>query len=275
MKITWLGTASILVEAGGTKLLFDPFVPLHGAKLWTGAWHEGQKTDSFRVRLRDFDEYTHILVTHGHFDHISSIPAIIARNPDSHVYCTRTPRETLRKAGVPEKNLSVIAAGEELHFLGEALTQFSGEINVRTWQGRHADLETRNPKLLLQKRNFRVADNLVYILKANRQHPEHGETLFYEIQAEGKRVQLMGSLNLADDVVYPRGADLLILPYSGYADNLPKADSVIRRLAPEKVLLDHFDDPFPPVTTMVDLRGIREKYGDQIAVIGAKESYFL
>ena len=31
MKITWYGTASILLESEGERLLFDPFVELAGA----------------------------------------------------------------------------------------------------------------------------------------------------------------------------------------------------------------------------------------------------
>ena len=63
---------------------------------------------------------------------------------------------------------------------------------------------------------------------------------------------------------YPTEADLLILPYNGWADNLPPAERVIRRLRPKRVLLDHWDDTFPPVTRPLDLTPILERYPDLV-----------
>ena len=60
MKLIWHGTASIEMESGGRRIIFDPFVPLKGSKV--------------PVRIEDFDSFTDILVTHGHLDHICSIP---------------------------------------------------------------------------------------------------------------------------------------------------------------------------------------------------------
>ena len=58
MKITWFGTASILLESEGEKLLFDPFVQLAG----------GSNPNS----LEDFPADTDICITHGHVDHLFS-----------------------------------------------------------------------------------------------------------------------------------------------------------------------------------------------------------
>ena len=52
MKITWYGTASILLESEGERLLFDPFVELAGA--------------SNPNSLEDFVQETDICITHGH-----------------------------------------------------------------------------------------------------------------------------------------------------------------------------------------------------------------
>ena len=52
IKITWLGTASILLEACGQKLLFDPFVELAG----------GSNPNT----LEDFEGVRDICITHGH-----------------------------------------------------------------------------------------------------------------------------------------------------------------------------------------------------------------
>lgn len=63
MKITWYGTASILLESEGERLLFDPFVELAGA--------------SNPNSLEDFVQETDICITHGHVDHLFFIPEIL------------------------------------------------------------------------------------------------------------------------------------------------------------------------------------------------------
>ena len=64
MKITWFGTASILLESEGEKLLFDPFVQLAG----------GSNPNS----LEDFPADTDICITHGHVDHLFFLPDLLA-----------------------------------------------------------------------------------------------------------------------------------------------------------------------------------------------------
>ena len=59
MKITWYGTASVLLEAEGEKLLFDPFVQLAG----------GSNPNT----LEDFPSDADICITHGHVDHMLGV----------------------------------------------------------------------------------------------------------------------------------------------------------------------------------------------------------
>ena len=89
---------------------------------------------------------------------------------------------------------------------------------------------------------------------------ENDETVFYKIEADEKNICLMGSMNLRDEIHYPVDADLLILPYNGWEDNFPPAVRIIERLKPKRVLLDHYDDTFPPLTMPLDLEPILEKY---------------
>ena len=57
MQITWLGHASFRIEISGKTLLIDPW--LSGNPMLTEAQH-GPATEGA----------THILLTHGHFDHV-------------------------------------------------------------------------------------------------------------------------------------------------------------------------------------------------------------
>ena len=56
MKITWFGQSAFRIEAGGATILLDPF--LTGNPTWDGGW-EGPAEGA-----------THVLLTHGHNDHV-------------------------------------------------------------------------------------------------------------------------------------------------------------------------------------------------------------
>ena len=65
MKLTWHGHSAFTVEAGGAKILIDPFLSGNpGAK---------EKVDAIA------DGVTHVLLTHGHNDHVGDALAILKR----------------------------------------------------------------------------------------------------------------------------------------------------------------------------------------------------
>ncbi|HEU6448323.1 MAG TPA: metal-dependent hydrolase [Verrucomicrobiae bacterium] len=61
MKVTYYGHSSFLVEAGGRKLLFDPFITPNPA---------AKSIDIKQIRP------DYILVSHGHGDHVTDVVAI-------------------------------------------------------------------------------------------------------------------------------------------------------------------------------------------------------
>jgi L-ascorbate metabolism protein UlaG (beta-lactamase superfamily) len=63
MKITWYGHSAFRVEAGGAVILIDPF--LTGNPSWDKGW-EGPAEGA-----------THVLLTHGHDDHLGDALAIL------------------------------------------------------------------------------------------------------------------------------------------------------------------------------------------------------
>lgn len=234
MKVKWHGTASIeMINEQGGKILFDPFVPL--------------KHCGIPVSIKDYDGFSDILITHGHFDHIVSLPEIVKRNPNVKIYCTVTPYRTLSQKGISGKNLVNISYDREFVLNG---------FKIRTYHGKHAVLPSATISRVLSILKSPAKDNLPFIIKENHLCKENDETIFYEIEAEGKRIALLGSLNLRPEISYPEGMDVLILPYNGWEDNYPPAVSIIKRLKPQKILLDHYDDSFPPITTELNLEKI-------------------
>jgi len=245
VNIKWYGTAAILLEHEGTKLLFDPFFFL--------------RDRCFKQPADELAAVENILVTHGHFDHIADIPAILKQGVETAtVYCTAKPRETLLAKGVDETRIQQITPGDYLIF---------GPFEVRVLKGKHVVFDAGlviktsfNPRVLANWNNLR------YILKENRICAEAGETVVYDISVANKRILLLGTLNLDNNTEYPKGVDLLILPFQGRSDINKYAMSFIDRLQPKEVLLHHFDDPFPPISANVETEPfislMRQKHPD-------------
>jgi len=247
MRVRWYGTASVEIAHAADRILFDPFVPLKGSTV--------------NVTIEKYDGFSDVFVTHGHFDHISDLPEVAKRNPRVVIHCTRTPFRTLAAKGVPQGNLDLITYGQEIHI---------GDITLHVFHGRHAVLDVTVSRLVRVLRSP-AKRNLFHIARENRVCKENDETVCYQVEAGGKSIFLMGSLNMRDDAAYPTGPDLLVLTYNGWKVNFPPAVKVIERLQPKRVILTHYDATFPPLTTPVDPTPLLKRYPDLVSTVRYEE----
>ena len=235
MKITWFGTASLLIENEGDQILIDPFLPLKGSEN--------------RPSLLDYQKADSILITHGHIDHLGSISRIL-RDSDAAVYCSALPAATLEKKKTDSDQIVIIRPGDILHFGGIKVTPLPGKhIKFDAKLIRHTFL---NLRILLYFPNF------LSLLFRNHTYAEGNETLTYLIEAGGKKILVLGSLALDEETEYPKYVDMLILPYQGTTDLVSAALSIIARIEPRTILLDHFDDAFPPISRHIDTKPLKK-----------------
>ena len=231
MHITWYGTAAIKLDDGKTSLLFDPYI------------RPNKKLTPITI-----DSYTGadaILVTHGHVDHIADIPKIAKADRSVPIYCTKTPAATLRKFGVNKNRLHVIAPGR--HFS-------VGDFHITVYQGRHVKFDPAYiaqvfPRCFVQ---FPIVFKMEYY---NLRMPENGEIVVYEVENKGKRIVLMGSYGTAEGVTYPREPDAFVLPYGGNSNIAALSAPFISAMNPKKIIVDHYDASFPPLTKRMDVEG--------------------
>ena len=241
MKVTWYKTASLLLETEDTRIVFDPYLQF-------------PKPDN--KLLVPFRSAQVVFITHGHFDHIADIPKIYENLP-VRIYGTEAPLARLMKKGMTSDKLRHIAPGYIRTF---------GDLKITAYAGRHC----RFDRTLIQETAgnwefFRDPKALAKLLRMNLQYQEKDETLFYECREGEKRLQIMGSLGLRDEVKYPAGADLLILPFQGRSDLETYAMQFVERLQPKAVCLDHYDDAFPPMSSHVPTEefeaAVEERFG--------------
>jgi len=244
MDLIWHGTAAIEMRCGQGKLLFDPFVPL--------------KHSPVDVKIEEFDGFSDIFITHCHLDHLVNIPEIVKRNPGAMIHGSHTTVETLMKKGVPEKNLTQLHYGDRKTVNG---------FTVRVFHGKHAVLPKVDAKRAAGWMKSPARGNMPFIVREFQACQENDESLFYLIAADGKTVELMGSMNLRDEVKYPTQADALVLPFNGWEDNYPPAVRIIDQLKPKRVLLDHYDDTFPPVSPVVDVSPLVQRNSGSVTAM--------
>ena len=242
MRLRWHGTAALTIESGGFTAAIDPFI---GMPIGV--------SDKERLNTERADYFRQVgavLVTHGHFDHIYDIPALY-KDRDIPIYATKTPVKTLREKGIDGDKLKMITPPESF---------FLGQLKITAFQSRHCIFDLAVIlKTVFRKMTVKHPIRLFELLGLNRAYPENGETLMYEIEAEGKRIQLMGSMGMAEGVEYPTGADLLILPFQGTGDPARTVAPIVERLKPKRILLDHYDDAFPPMSATIKTRAFEEK----------------
>ncbi len=244
--LTWFGTNSFLLETPGTSLLVDPFLGMPGAE---HPLHVHDFTQAgTRHAVRD------ILITHCHFDHLSSVPAILAEHP-AVVYCTECGIPALKAAGCSTENVIVISPGDEFAI---------DDIQVKVYQGRHIHFDSKLVRETLAPSHLASnAKNLPQIIRLSQAYREKHETLVYELTGKSEadctpiRMVFLGSLSLDATESYPTGADYLVLPYQGSSHLVDFAREVIRQLEPKCVIASHFDNSFPPISQRVGLSELK------------------
>ena len=87
--------------------------------------------------------------------------------------------------------------------------------------------------------------------------PENGEIVAYEIINGDKRIFLTGSFRDTPSVTYPENVDLLVLANGGSVFVPEKSAAFIEKYRPKAILVDHFDNAFPPVTRNVSVKRLQ------------------
>ena len=236
MRVTWYGTATIGIDDGKNKILFDPFV-------------RRNKKLKHSTPIEDFAGFDAVFITHGHFDHLYDVPELARVDKSVPFYCTKTPAKTLMKKNVPKDRIGVIKPGDTVEI---------GGFKITAYQSKHIKFDAGYVLSVFGRCAVHFPMTL-YLFINHICMPEHHEIVMYRIENGGKSILLSGSFGTVDGVEYPQDCDMFILANGGNL-SIPKLTKpFIESTHPKRVFVDHFDDAFPPVTKRVCVEKFRDK----------------
>ena len=223
---SWFGTATVLIEVNGEKLLFDPFFRMN-KKL--------EQPD-----LSEFCDVDYIFNTHPHFDHLCDLPQIL-QNTNAKFYGTPTAYLRLETQEVDvEKKVNILCPHEKIETQNALICT-------------HRTQHVKNDFGIILQTALRIIfkfqfSKAIKILRTHNNFRMGGDIVAFEIQVEGKKILIFGSAGFDENAKLPTGVDVLIWPFQWRKNITKYSIPIIEKINPKTVIFTHFDDAFPPIT---------------------------
>jgi len=227
---TWLGTAGFRIEHGGSVILIDPYL----------SRPERARPVQDLVPA-DMADAEFIFLSHGHFDHLADVPAIVACS-GARVFCSGVAAETLVKKGVPRAGITPLGSGDSVS---------EEAFGVEVESCRHIMFDHR----LLLRTAPGVLREAKGLLPQVTGMPS-GPVLVYTFHFGDLTTTQLGSLGLKPEDLPEKNIprpDILFLPLQGHTDICGLAARLAAAMNPRAVVPEHHDDFFPPVSRTVEL----------------------
>jgi L-ascorbate metabolism protein UlaG (beta-lactamase superfamily) len=247
VSLKWFGTDGWEITFGNKTILIDPWFGRFDSGFFAGKFNPNTPLTTDQGLIdKQITKADHILVGHGHWDHLADLP-YIAKKTGAMVIGSETHGNVLRAAGVAEKQIVQVKGGELMQFDGYSIEVFPG-------------LHSLGPI-----KKYAVPGHLVSVPAAPPTKvgdmPE-GDSLIYMITIGGKySIFSMSTANFVERAIAGLKPDVALMASIFYTQIHDFTPRLMKALGFPKLILpthwDNFEKPFsePPQ----DLRSV---FGD-------------
>jgi len=258
MQLQWLGTAGFRVETGDQVFLIDPYLS-----------RNAQAKPVQTVKPAEISGAEQIFITHGHFDHLYDVPAIMASGKSS-VYCSETAAATLLREGADSGRIRAVTTDG-------AVYDFNA-YRAEAFFSRHVKFDIP----LVARALWRIGPRYPSVSGIHRCYPV-GQVLSWRFTVNGYSMHHFGSGGSTSEELErlaSRPLDLLLVPLQGHTHICDIAFEYVRILKPRLVIPHHQDGFYPPMSTAVDIRPLVMKVmencpGTEVRVMAMNETITL
>ena len=246
VNFKWFGTDGWEINFGNRSILIDPYFERIPTGFFTGKFDPKTpiKVDEALIN-QHIKKADHILIGHGHWDHIIDIP-YIAKKTGAMVIGSETHANIMRAYGVPEGQIVQVKGGEFMQFDGYTIEVFPS-------------LHSMGPtkKYAVPGHRFSVPDQPMTVGDL----PE-GDSFIYLITIGGKfRIFLMSSANYIEPAIRGLKPDVALVA-SIFANQIhdftPRLLSALNY--PRLILPTHWDNFERPYSD--GAHDLRDVFGD-------------
>ncbi|MEV4056326.1 MBL fold metallo-hydrolase [Amycolatopsis sp. NPDC049688] len=233
MTLRWWGNNGWEIRIGTKTILIDPWLTRFKTGTYTSAGADPRTPLSVNEALidgyldRGFLHADHILVTHGHYDHLTDVP-YLARRTGATVLGTETHLSLMAALGAPEDQLAIATGGEDLTFDGYSIRVLR---SLHSATGTRARVAFPGTRPLSRCDRPRVISDLL-----------EGGTLAYAVSGGGASVLDFGGSNYIESELAGLRPDVVLLPPGGakVTDYVPRLLRILGN--PRFVAATHWDD---------------------------------
>ncbi len=258
MELTWWGTAGFKIKTAGSTVLLDPYLSRNSEA----------KPEQY-LNPEDIRECDFVFISHGHFDHIYDLPAILKSNK-ARVYCSREVKDQLIEADIKSDRLyEVTADGFEVEFNGNLAEGFYSQ---------HVSFDRK----LIFKTIWQAKFGILKHLHLFKQFPA-GQILSWRLTIDDQIIHFFGSAGSPAaemEKLASRRTDVLLVPLQGHTDICSIALEYVHVMRPQIVIPHLFDNFYPPISSMVDIepfiKGVKRECPDtEVRVMSINETLVL
>jgi L-ascorbate metabolism protein UlaG (beta-lactamase superfamily) len=231
MKLQWLGTAGFKVETDNQVFLVDPYLT-----------RNAKATPRQSMQPRELSGAGQVFITHGHFDHLYDVPAVMAQGK-SNVYCSEIAAATLLREGADSGRVNAVTS--------DGYTADFGGYKAEAIFSRHVKFDIP----LVARTLLQVGLAYGRLSAILRNYPP-GQVLSWRFTIGGYTIHHFGSAGSMPGELQrlaARPTDLLLVPLQGHTHICDIALEYVHVLKPRLVIPHHQDDFYPPVSTYVDI----------------------